>query len=443
MAGIFKAYDIRGVYPEELDEELAKDIGLATGNFLDRGKVIVGHDMREVAEPISESLIEGLQLSGQDVIDIGLCSTPMNYNAIGHFDGTGGIMVTASHNPPEYIGFKISRDNAKPVSYETGINTIEDHVKGHSLEQATQSGSYERVDFLNDYVRTMLDFTENIYPLNVAVDTGNGMGGLTIPEVFQKLPVNYDGLYLELDGTFPNHIPNPLEEENITDLQDHIRSGSFDLGIAFDGDADRAVFLDETGNVIPADLVTALLAQPILRANPGEPIIYDLRSSRIVKETIEECGGEPIRYRVGHAYVKSKMREVDAPFGGELSGHYYYRKNFYTDCGLLAALDLMELLSASEDPLSELIKPLKKYSKSKEINFEVDDQQQAMETLEETYADGEVDHLDGVSVQYDDWWFNVRPSNTEPLLRLNLEAENDGLMEEKINEVSEIIHSHD
>lgn len=439
MSGIFKAYDIRGVYPNELDEELARRIGVATGNFLGNGRVVVGHDMREVAEPISAALIEGLRAAGCDVIDVGLCSTPMNYNAIGETGADGGVMVTASHNPPEYIGFKISRDEAKPVSYESGIGEIEDAVRSGNLPEADTRGSLEEREFLEDYVDYLLGFADEVEALSVAVDTGNGMGGLTVPALFDRLPVDYDGLYLELDGTFPNHAPNPLKEENVRDLREHVRGGDYDLGVAFDGDADRVVFLDERGEVVPADLMTALLAEKTLGENPGEPILYDLRSSRVVREVIEENGGEPVRYRVGHAYMKGKMREVDAPFGGELSGHYYYRKNYYTDSALLATLDLMELLSETGSTLSDLVEPLRRYHQSGEINFSVDDQEEAMERLEEAFSDGDVDHLDGVTVQYEDWWFNVRPSNTEPLLRLNLEAEDESTLESKVADVREII----
>jgi phosphomannomutase len=440
MSGIFKSYDIRGTYPDELDEPLADEIGIAIGNFLENGMVVVGHDMRDVAEPISAALVEGLLSAGQDVLDIGLCSTPMNYNAIGHFDATGGVMVTASHNPPPYIGFKISRVQAKPVSYESGIETIEESVRNGSLP-TTEAGSYEEINYLDEYVETLLGFSDTVEPISVAVDTGNGMGGLTVPELFDRLPIDYEGLYLELDGSFPNHIPNPLEPENLEDLESFMKTGGYDLGIAFDGDADRAVFLDETGRPISADLVTALLSERILRDNPGASIIYDLRSSRIVPETIERHDGNPVRYRVGHAYIKEKMRSMDAVFGGELSGHYYYRKNYYTDCGLIAALDMIELLSDHEKPLSELIEPLRKYHQSGEINFEVADQEKAMQELEQAYPDGEIDHMDGVTVQFDDWWFNVRPSNTEPLLRLNLEATTKDQMESRVEDVKEIIEN--
>jgi phosphomannomutase len=442
MAGIFKSYDIRGVYSEELDEDRARAIGTATGNFFGEGTVLAGNDMREVAEPIAEALVEGLNRAGNDVLDIGLCSTPMNYRAIGHFNCVGGVMVTASHNPPEYIGFKLSREEARPVSYETGIGSVEDAVEEGSLRMGETEGTYEQRDFLDQYVQDLLDGTGELDRLNVAVDAGNGMAGLTVPPLLDELPVEYNGLYMDLDGTFPNHPPNPVEEENLDELRTFMQEGEADLGVAFDGDADRAVFLDERGAVIPADLMTALLARKALRNHPGEAILYDLRSSRVVPEVIEENGGEPVRYRVGHAYMKEKMREEDAVFGGELSGHYYYRKNYYTDSAPLALLDLMELLSEKNTPLSELIEPLRRYHQSGEINFSVDDQQGAMEILKEKFSDGEIDHLDGVTVQFNDWWFNVRPSNTEPLLRLNLEAEDESLMNEKVQRVRTIIQNN-
>ncbi len=441
MAGVFKAYDIRGTYPDQIDEELANKIGVALGNFFEQGSVVVGNDMREVAEPISEALVEGLRATGQNVIDIGLCSTPMNYNAIGFYEAQGGVMVTASHNPPEYIGFKISRDEAKPVAYETGINEIEQAIQEDNLPVAEQ-GSYREEDFLDQYKDTILNFAEGIKPLKVAIDTGNGMGGLTVPPIFAELPVEVTDMYFELDGSFPNHIPNPLEAENMADLQAEVRSGDYDLGIAFDGDADRAAFVDEKGQIISSDMITALLVKPILARRSNEKVVYDLRSSRVVSEEIEKYGGEPVRYRVGHAYMKAKMREVNGIFGGELSGHYYFRDNYYTDCGMIATLYLLNLLSNRSESLSQLIEPLKRYSQSGEINFEVEEKEKAMKALEKQFPDGDVDWLDGISVQYRDWWFNVRPSNTEPFLRLNLEADTGELMKEKLQLVKEALSDY-
>ncbi|MFB6345280.1 MAG: phosphomannomutase/phosphoglucomutase [bacterium] len=439
MAGIFKAYDIRGTYPDQLDEELAQKIGIAAGNFFGNGRIVVGHDMRDVAPPISDALTSGLRKAGQDVLDIGLCSSPMNYNAIGHYDAEGGVMVTASHNPPGYIGFKLSREEARPVSYESGIGELESAVNDNNLPEAGQPGTYEEVDFLPVYRDKVLEYAEDIDDLSVTVDTGNGMGGLTVPEVFGQLPLDVKEMYFELDGSFPNHIPNPLKLENTEELREEVSNGHYDFGVAFDGDADRAVFVDETGEIIPADLMTALLCSQMLDRSPGSSIIYDLRSSRVVPEEINAHGGNPVRYRVGHAYIKQKMRETDAVFGGELSGHYYFKRNFYTDCGLIAAVEVMNRLSSTDETLSELLEPLRRYSQSGEINFEVDDKQAAMEALEDHFDDGESDWLDGVTVQFEDWWFNVRPSNTEPVLRLNLEADNEALMNEKLDDVRSII----
>ncbi len=435
MAGIFKAYDIRGIYPDQLDEELAEKIGVGIGNLLKKGTVVVGNDMREVAVPISRALVKGLRATGQDVIDIGLCSTPMNYNAIGYYNAEGGVMVTASHNPSEYIGFKLSRDEAKPIAYETGINEVEKAVENNDLPRAEHKGDYRKEDFLEQYKDTILNFAEAIQPLSVAIDTGNGMGGLTVPKIYENLSVETREMYFELDGNFPNHIPNPLETENMEDLQEVVKNGDFDLGMAFDGDADRVAFVDENGEIIPSDMITALLAEPLLAGTEGEHVVYDLRSSRVVSEEVKKRGGTPVRHRVGHAYMKAKMREVNGIFGGELSGHYYFRDNYYTDCGMIASLYLLNLLSRREETLSELLEPLKRYSQSGEINFEVEDKQGAMEGLAKKFPEGEIDWLDGVSVQFDNWWFNVRPSNTEPLLRLNLEANTEELMEEKLRKV--------
>ncbi|MFP4687832.1 MAG: phosphomannomutase/phosphoglucomutase [bacterium] len=442
MAGIFKAYDIRGIYPDQLDEEMAYDIGVAIGNLMDRGTIVVGHDMREVAIPISKVLIDGLRATGQDVIDIGLCSTPMNYNAIGHFDAQGGVMVTASHNPSEYIGFKLSRDEAKPVAYETGINEVEEAVKSGNLPETDNPGEYRQENFIRIYQDIILGFAEKIKPLKVAIDCGNGMGGLTVPEIYRNLPVDVEEMYFELDGSFPNHLPNPLEEENMKDLQDKVKTGDFDLGMAFDGDADRVAFVDENGEIIASDMITALLVKPMLEKNPGDAIIYDLRSSRAVPEEIEKYGGQPVRYRVGHAYMKAKMREVNGVFGGELSGHYYFRDNYFTDCGMIASLELLNLLSENNKKLSELIKPLKRYARSGDINFKVEEKEKAMQALAERFEEAETDWLDGVTVQFEDWWFNVRASNTEPYLRLNMEADTDELLEEKLALVREEIEKY-
>ncbi|MGM0381611.1 MAG: phosphomannomutase/phosphoglucomutase [bacterium] len=441
MAGIFKAYDIRGIYPDQLDEEMARDIGVAIGNMMDTGAIVVGNDMREVAVPISEALVEGLRATGQDVIDIGLCSTPMNYNAIGYYEAQGGVMVTASHNPPGYIGFKISREEAKPVAYETGINQVEEAVNSGNLPEADNRGDYREEEFMDKYRDIILNFARGIKPLNVAVDCGNGMGGLTVPEIYDRLPVDVKEMYFELDGSFPNHIPNPLETENMEDLQAEVKSGDYDLGMAFDGDADRVAFVDENGEIIASDMITALLAEPLLEEYPDSAVVYDLRSSRVVPEEIKKHGGEPVRYRVGHAYMKAKMREVEGIFGGELSGHYYFKDNYYTDCGMIASLYLLNLLSKTDKSLSELIKPLERYARSGEINFEVEDKQGKMEDLAKRFEDGEIDWLDGITVQFDSWWFNVRASNTEPYLRLNMEAEDEELLEKKLEIVRGVIEN--
>lgn len=442
MAGIFKAYDIRGIYPDQIDEKMARDIGVAIGNMMNQGDIVVGNDMREVAEPISEALVEGLRATGQDVIDIGLCSTPMNYNAIGYFEAQGGVMVTASHNPPGYIGFKISRDEAKPVAYETGIDEVEEAVNSGKLPEDVEKGGYREEDFLDKFRDVVLNFASEIRPLDVAVDCGNGMGGLTVPAIYDRLPVKVKEMYFELDGSFPNHIPNPLETENMEDLQAEVKAGDYDLGMAFDGDADRVAFVDEKGEIIASDMITALLVEPLLEEYPESSVVYDLRSSRVVPEEIEKYGGEPVRYRVGHAYMKAKMREVEGVFGGELSGHYYFQDNYYTDCGMIASLYLLNLLSATDKSLSELIEPLRRYARSGEINFEVDDKKGTMEKLADKFDDGEIDWLDGVTVQYDSWWFNVRASNTEPLLRLNMEAETEKLLEDKLEIVRGEIESN-
>jgi phosphomannomutase len=434
MAGIFKAYDIRGIVPTELDEATARKIGLAFHHILDEGDraqgdaVVVGRDMRSHSPGLAAALIDGLTASGLDVVDIGMATTPMNYFAVGHLGAAGGIQVTASHNPSRYNGFKLSRHGARPVSGDHGIPLIEQKVASGALEEAAGRGTVERAEVFDDYRRHVLSFLdrpEGSRRLKMVVDAANGMSTIYRP-ILDALGVELVPLYFELDGSFPNHEANPLKEENLRDLQAAVERERADLGVSFDGDADRAAFIDEQGTAIGSDLVTALIGGELLGAHPGDAVIYDLRSSRAVAEYIEECGGVPVRERVGHSFMKATLRRRNGVFGGELAGHYYFRDTYYADCAVLAVVEILDLLWKTGRPLSALVEPLRRYHKSPEINFEVEDKQGRMAALAERYSDGEIDHLDGITVQYPSWWFNVRPSNTEPYLRLVLEAESAG-----------------
>jgi phosphomannomutase len=426
---IFKAYDIRGTYPDQIDEDAARAIGRAFVKFLGCARIVVTHDMRTMAPDIRDAFAKGAASMGADVIDGGLASTPMNYFAIGSYGFDAGVQITASHNPAGYIGFKMSRAEAVPISADTGIRDIERMVQD-GVEPGDRTGEITPLEGLRDaYREHVLSFAGEVKPLRVAIDCANGMGGLEVPLVFPSLPCEVLPLYFELDGTFPNHEANPLKISTLRDLQDLVRREGADLGVAFDGDADRAVFLDEAGEVVTPDLITALVAEEFLRERKG-PVIYDVRSSRVVPERIRELGGTPIRERVGHSFMKARMRKEDAVFAGEYSGHYYFRENYCADSAILATMKVLTILSREGRPFSELVAPLRKYRASGEVNFEVEDKQAKMEELAATFADGAIDWLDGITVSYPRWWFNVRPSNTEPLLRLNLEAETPALFEE-------------
>ncbi|MFP3940415.1 MAG: phosphomannomutase/phosphoglucomutase, partial [Thermoanaerobaculia bacterium] len=429
MAGIFKAYDIRGLYPDELDESTAQAIGRAYRAILDEegdgGEVVVSRDMRSHSVPLQRALAEGLRRSGLDVVDIGLATTPMNYFAVGHLGAAGGIQVTASHNPARYNGFKLSRREARPVSGTHGIPTLEEKVTTGDLPEADSPGEARSADVFEEYQRHVLSHLrrpEGARRLKVAVDCANGMGALYRP-ILEAAGIELVPLYFELDGTFPNHEANPLKMENLVDVCRAVREAGADLGVAFDGDADRAAFIDEQGEPVGSDLVTALIAGELLQRSPGGAVIYDLRSSRAVAEHIEASGGVPVRERVGHSFMKATLREKQGVFGGELAGHFYFPQNYYADSAILAVLEMLNLLWKEDRPLSAIAEPLLRYPKTPETNFEVEDKEGMIRRLAERYADAEIDYLDGITVWYPTWWANVRPSNTEPLLRLVLEAD--------------------
>jgi phosphomannomutase len=429
MSGIFKAYDVRGIVPTELNEEIARQIGTAFQFVLDAedrangNAVVVSRDMRSHSPGIEKALIEGITAGGLDVIEIGLATTPMNYFAIAHLKTAGGVQVTASHNPAEYNGLKFSRHGARPVSGDHGIALMEAKVKAGDLPKAAKPGTVTQANVTEAYDQHVLSFQgDTSRRLKVVVDAANGMGTIDRP-LLEAMNLELIPLYFELDGSFPNHEANPLKEENLRDLQRGVREHKADLGVTFDGDADRAAFVDETGEAIGSDLMTGLIAGELLKREPGKVVVYDLRSSRAVAEYIEENGGIPVRERVGHSFIKATMRQRNAIFGGELAGHYYFRDHSYADCPMLSVVEVLNLVRSSGKPLSALVAPLRRYAKSPEINFVVEDKLGKMNELARRFADARIDYLDGITFSYPDWWANVRPSNTEPYLRLVLEAE--------------------
>jgi phosphomannomutase len=442
---VFKAYDIRGIYSSELDEEGAYAIGRAFVEHFDPKRIAVGHDMRLSSPAMAAAAIRGAVDAGAHVSDLGLVGTEMVYFAVGELDLDGGIAVTASHNPKEYTGMKIVRRGALPVGGESGLLEIRDRAL-QGFGEPTGSGRVEQVDIWPAFVDRVLSFVdvEAIAPLKIVIDTANGMGGVMLPPVLERLPrVETVRHYFEPDGTFPNHEPNPLLPENRQFIIEQTTTEAADFGVAFDGDADRCFFVDDGGEFVPGDFVTALFAESILEKEPGAKIIYDVRASWAVPDTIKRAGGIPLINRVGHAYIKLRMREEGAVFGGEVSGHYYFRDFYQADSGVIPLLLMLELVSKRGKKLSEILRPFKeRYFITGELNTPVPDVDLKLQELKERFAsEGEMSHLDGISIEAEDWHFNVRPSNTEALLRLNLEARSKELMEQKRDEVLEVIRS--
>lgn len=430
---IFKAYDVRGVVPDELRAADVERIGAACVRFLGASSLAVGRDARVSSPELAEALVRGVTAAGADVVDLGLATTPMLYLAVEHLGLGGGVMVTASHNPPRYNGLKICREHAIPVGEASGLRDIE-RLSREPVRAASRRGSLRPADVREAYREHVLSVGGGCPAVRVAIDCGNGMAALALDPVLERLPLEVERLYFEPDGTFPNHEADPLKPENLRDLVAAVRRRGARLGVAFDGDADRAVFVDETGAPVSSDLVTALLAAAVLRRHPGGRVLYDLRSSRATAEDIEAAGGVPEMCRVGHSFVKARMRESGAVFAGELSGHFYFRfsPTLVADDGVAAFVALLDVLSREQRPLSELVSPLRRYAASGEINRRVADVPGLLAALEAEHADAaEISHLDGLLVRYDDWWFNVRPSNTEPVVRLNLEAKTEAAMRER------------
>ena len=435
---IFKAYDVRGVYPDDLDEDAARRIGSAFAQFTGADRVAVGRDMRPSSPALAQAFAVGVSATGARVTDVGEVSTDALYFASGRYD-LPAAMFTASHNPARYNGLKLCREQAVPLSSDSGLSEIRKLAEASDVPM--DGAKVETTDVLVEYAdhcRSFVDI-DVLKPLKVAVDAAHGMAGKTVPIAFEPLPFTLIPLFFELDGTFPNHEANPIEPANLADLQRVVLDEGCDVGIAFDGDADRMFLVDEKAQPISGSTTTALVAERLLKKHPGEGIIYNLICSWSVPEVIEENGGRPIRTRVGHSFIKRVMAETGAIFGGEHSGHYYFRDNFRADSGLIAALLVLEALSDSGRPLSEMLSGYQRYFESGEINSEVEDQEGTLRKLEDIYRDGKQDHTDGLTVEFEDWWFNCRPSNTEPLLRLNLEARTREKMEEKRDEVLAVI----
>jgi phosphomannomutase len=439
LSSIFKAYDVRGIYPDQLDEDAARRIGAAFAEFAGADAIVVGRDCRSSSPALAEAFAEGVTGRGADVIDIGLATTDMLYLASGLLD-LPGAMFTASHNPPNWNGLKLCREGAAPVGEDSGLMEVRDLAE-RDVPPGKGKGTVRSRDLREEYVDHVLSFVDadTMAPLTVVADAANGMAGLVLPPIFERLPLKLVGLYLDLDGTFPNHPADPIQPENQEDLRRAVTEHGADIGLAFDGDADRVFVVDEGAQGVSGSVITALVAESMLKREPGAKIIHNLICSWVVPEVIRENGGEPVRTRVGHSLIKKVMAETGAIFGGEHSGHYYFRDHYRADSGVIAALLVLERLSESGIPLSELLAPYRRYYASGEINSEVVDQEGRIEAVARAFADGEQDRLDGLTVEYRDWWFNVRPSNTEALLRLNVEARTEELLEEETREVVSVI----
>ena len=440
LGSIFKAYDVRGVVPDELGEDDARAIGAAFAEWSGAGAIAVGRDCRLSSPSLAAAVGEGIASRGADVIDVGLASTDLLYFTSGSLD-VAGIMLTASHNPPEYNGSKFCLPGARPVGQDTGLAEIRDLAETHAFGPAVSTGSFTQRDMLDPYVDHVLSFVDvgAMRPLTVVADTANGMGGLVVPPVFERLPMTLVHLFPELDGTFPNHPADPIDPENQRDLKREVLARRADVGLAFDGDADRVFLVDERADGVSGSEVTALVAAAMLDRHPGETVVHNLITSWAVPEVIREHGGVPVRTRVGHSFIKQVMADTGAIFGGEHSGHYYFRENYRADSGLIAAVVVLEQLSRANAPLSQVLAPFDRYRASGEINSRVGDQAGKVEEIARAYADGRQDRTDGLTVEFEDWWFNVRPSNTEPLLRLNVEARTEELLGEKTAELLDLI----
>jgi phosphomannomutase len=441
--GIFKAYDIRGIYPGEIHEDAVRRIGYHLARLLGRGPIVVGRDMRPTSPGLAASLADGVRQAGLDVIDLGMATTPMVYFATGSLGAAGGAVVTASHNPAQWNGVKLCREQAIPIGSDSGLGEIQRGVeRGGALEPAPRRGETTRHDVIPAYRAFLHREAKGLAPIRVAIDTGNGTVGPFVEPLLDGLPIEVVPLYFEPDGTFPNHEANPLKLDTLRDLQRAVIERGCALGVAFDGDGDRCAIIDERGRPVPGDVLTALLARRALAGGPGV-VLYDLRSTRAVREEVERLGGEAVETRVGHAFIKRAMRERGALFAGELSGHYYFRECYCAESAFLAAIRAMQIAAeaaAARRSLSSLVDEVDRYPRTGEVNFHVDDKSAALARLEATFADAaSFGHLDGLTIRYPRWWANVRPSNTEPLLRLNLEADDRATLEREKARLVEVI----
>lgn len=445
LSSIFKAYDVRGKVGSELNADTCNRIGQAFAQWLpdhETKTIAVGRDMRPDSAELAGALIEGARAQGYDVIDIGEVTSDMIYFVVGHYGLAGGAMITASHNPGEYNGIKLCRAEARPIGQESGLFEIRDAVIANSFTPAEQQGGYETRDVAEDWIQHVLSFIDpkKLTESRYAVDAGNGMAGKIFPELEPYVPWDVSEMYFELDGTFPNHEANPLKFETLTDLIKNIRDNGLDGGIAFDGDGDRAFLVDETGEVMPGNVMISLMAEYFLERDPGAAILYDVRVSKSVRELIEAKGGKPIRTKVGHSFIKAIMREENAPFGGEVSGHFYFRDNFFADSGLIAAVIGLYVAALRGKKLSDIREMYTKYPSIPETNFVVEDKDGALARIRDAYAGAEFDELDGLTATLDNGsWFNVRASNTEPVLRLNAEANSAEDLEAVVTKVTGLI----
>jgi len=441
---IFKSYDVRGIVPSQLNDDVAYAIGRAFVEVLGRTNICIGRDMRPSGEGFMDALSRGATDAGADVTQIGLISTDAIYFAVGRYGFDGGIMITASHNPAQYNGFKFCREEAIAISIETGLAAIRDKALSGDFAPSARIGTIHQRDILDAFAEHCLSFIDDvaqIKPFKIAIDAGNGMAGATVPRVFRHLPCELVPLYFELDGTFPNHPASPLEPENMVDLQRAVREHDCDLGVAFDGDADRMFLVDERGALIGGDIVTALVGVDTLRLNPGARILYNLICSRSVPEAILAAGGVPVRSKVGHSFIKKTMRDEDILFGGEHSGHFYFKRNWFADSGMIALMQCLNVFSRAGGSVSQTIAPIDRRARSGEVNSTVSDMPAKLRELRAHYRDAAIDELDGLTIQYPDWWMNVRASNTEPLLRLNVEGDTRDVMERRRDEALAIIRA--
>jgi phosphomannomutase len=441
---IFKSYDIRGIVPAQLNDDVAYAIGRAFVEVLGRKNICIGRDMRPSGEGFMDAFSRGAADGGADVTQIGLISTDAIYFAVGRYGFDGGVMITASHNPAQYNGFKFCREEAIAISIETGLAAIRDKALAGDFAPAQRTGTIRRRELLDDFAQHCLSFVDDvaqIKPFKIAIDAGNGMAGETVPRVFRHLPCEIVPLYFELDGTFPNHPASPLEPENMVDVQRAVREHGCDLGVAFDGDADRMFLVDERGELIGGDIVTALVGVDTLRLHPGARILYNLICSRSVPEAILAAGGVPVRSKVGHSFIKKTMRDEDILFGGEHSGHFYFKRNWFADSGMIALMQCLNVFSRATGTVSQTIAPIDRRARSGEVNSTVADIPAKLRELRAHYRDAAIDELDGLTIQYPDWWMNVRASNTEPLLRLNVEGDTRALMERRRDEALAIIRA--